>query len=76
MRQYFGRLGTERLAVPVQLVLDLREALALQRAGDDRGRLALALGRTGEHLQQILHTVTVDHVRVPAERLGASLVHV
>jgi hypothetical protein len=62
-----GLLG-DGLAVPAVLVLDLRVALALDRARDDRRRLAsrrlrLAVGRVDR-----LDVVAVDLDRMPAER--------
>ncbi len=66
--ELLDRLLGDRLAVPAVLVLDLRVALALDRLGDDRGRLArrrlgLLVGRV-----DLLDVVAVDLDRVPAAR--------
>ena len=66
------RLGiVERLAVEAGLVLDGRDALALERAGDDDRRPAGGLERLGVGAVDRLHVVAVDLDRVPAERLGS-----
>ena len=71
-----GHVRRQRLAVPAVLVLDLGEALALDRLGDDHRRLAgrgegLSVGAVDRR-----HVVAVDHDREAAERLHAPAVHV
>src|SRR5438067_2633556 len=55
------------LAVPAILVLDLAEALALDRPGDDHGRLAPAGARLAERLVDLGGVVAVDDDRPASE---------
>src|SRR6185312_9143359 len=69
-------LRGDRLSVPAVLVLDLRVALALDRARDDRRRPAgRRLGLTVRGVD-CLDVVAVDLDRVPAERLEPPRVRV
>ena len=57
----------ERLAVPALLVLDLLDALALDRLRHDHGRDARRLGRFRVRAVDRVDVVAVDLDRVPAE---------
>ena len=57
--------------MPAVLVLDGRDALSLERAGDDDGGLPGRRDRLAERLVDRVDVVPVDLDRVPAERFGA-----
>jgi hypothetical protein len=61
-------LARDRLAVPALLVLDGRVALALERPGDDGGRL-LRLRSLAIRAVDLLDVVAVDLEHAPPERL-------
>src|SRR5439155_14531320 len=66
------RVGVvERLAVPAVLVLDRLDALALDRARDDDGRLTRRRRRLRIGGVDLLDVVAVDLDRMPAERRRA-----
>ena len=67
-------LGAEGLAVPVHLVGDLGEVVALEGAGEDGGGLALGGLGLVEGLDELVDVVAVDHDAVEAEGLDAGLV--
>ena len=72
-----GRLDVvERLAVEPVLVLDGRDALALDRASDDDCGSSRRCDRLRERAVDLLDVVTVDRDRVPAERASAGDVDV
>ena len=66
----------ERLPVPVQLVLDLLDALALERVRHDHGGLAVRVERLRVRAVDLLEVVPVDLDRLPAEGLGPLRVRV
>jgi hypothetical protein len=67
-----GHVRRERLAVPVGAVLDLGEALALDRLGDDDRRLlsARVAGRLDERVVDHAEVVPVDFYGPGAEGHG------
>ncbi len=67
----------ERPAVPAVLALDRRHALALDRPGQNHGRVVLCGLRGGKRVQQRLDVMAVHGERVPAECVpaGRDLVH-
>src|SRR5207245_5526672 len=71
-----GHVGRQGLAVPAVLVLDLREALALDRLGEDYGRLARRRERVAVGAVDGSHVVAVDDDREAAERLDPAAVGV
>src|SRR5438094_6308202 len=62
-------VGGQGLAVPVLFVLDLAEALALDRARDHDGGLGGGLARLPQRLVDLLEVVTVDDNRTAATGL-------
>src|SRR5581483_2950953 len=70
-----GLLGGERLPVPALLVLEERDALPLDRAGDDRRGPARVAGAR-ERVVDLGEIVSVDDERFPSERLDARGVRV
>src|SRR5207302_270076 len=66
----------QRLAVPVLLVLDLAESLALDGAGDDYRRVLIAAARLGQCLVDLAQVVPVDENWPAAERLDTLAIHV
>ena len=59
----------ERLSVPVELVLDLLDALALERVRDDHGRLTVGVERLLVCAVDLLEVMSLDLDRLPAEGL-------
>ena len=65
----FGHVRRQRLAVPAVLVLDLGEAFALDRLGDDHGRLSRVRERTAEGPVDGGDVMAVDDDRDASESL-------
>ncbi len=65
-----------RLAVPVVLVLEERDAAPLERPRDDRERLALHRARAGKGVADLAHVVAVHHRGLPSEGVEPLLVDV
>ena len=71
-----GHIRRQGLAVPAVLVLDFGETLALDRPGDDHGRLFGVRQRLAVRPVDGAEVVAVDDDRVAAERLHAAAVGV